>query len=170
MDVYDAVARRCSVRAYEDKPIEQDKLDRVLEAGRVAPTARNRQEFRAVVVRDAGLRAKLAEAAGQEFIAQAPVVIAMVGLTPDATMHCEVPTDPVDCAIIIDHMTLAAVAEGLGTCWIGHFEQDACRKILGIPDTAKIIELLPMGYPAGPPKMDKPRKPLDEIVSYDKFA
>jgi nitroreductase len=77
----------------------------------------------------------------------------------------------VDCAIAIDHMTLAAVAEGLGTCWIGHFEQDACRKILGIPDDAQIIELLPLGYPAGGAEHpgSKPRKPLEELVCWDRF-
>ena len=113
---------------------------------------------------------RLAKAAGQPFIGEAPLVIAMGGLTPDATMHCGIPTDPVDCAIAIDHMTLAAAAEGLGTCWIGHFEQDECCKILGVPDSAKIIELLPMGYPAGEPKTEKPRKPADQVICYDKLA
>ena len=170
MDVYEAIAKRYSVRSYQDKPIEEDKLARVLDAGRSAPSARNRQEWRFVVARDAGVRSQLAKAAGQAFIGEAPIVIAMVGLTPDAVMRCKIPTDPVDCAIAIDHMTLAAVAEGLGTCWIGSFDQDACRKVLGVPDSARIIELLPMGYPAGPPKTDKPRKPAEEVICYDRFS
>ena len=97
------------------------------------------------------------------------MVIALVGLTPDVAMFCTVPTDPVDGAIVIDHMALAAVAEGLGTCWIGHFDQDQCRAILGVPETAKIVELLPMGYPDTSPS-EKKRKSLDELVRYDRFS
>ena len=169
MDVYEAMKSRCSVRMYKDRPVEADKLQRILEAGRTAPTARNRQEFKIVVVRDAELRRRLGEAADQPFVGEAPVVIAVVGLMPEAIMHCGIPTDPVDGAIVIDHMVLAAVAEGLGTCWIGHFDQDKCRSILGVPDSAKIIELLPLGYAAGG-RSDKPRKALDELVRYDRFA
>jgi len=169
MDVFEAIEGRFSVRVYADRPVEEDKLQRVLEAGRLAPTARNRQEFRIVVVRDEAIREKLATAAGQPFIGSAPVVIALVGLTPDVAMFCTVPTDPVDGAIVIDHMALAAVAEGLGTCWIGHFDQDQCRAILGVPETAKIVELLPMGYPDTSPS-EKKRKSLDELVRYDRFS
>jgi len=169
MDLFEAINNRYSVRSYRDKPVEQEKLRRILEAGRVAPTATNRQELKFVVVRDADVRRRLAEAADQPFIGEAPVVIAVVGLTPDAKVHCGVPTDPVDCAIAIDHMTLAAVAEGLGTCWIGHFNQEACCKILAVPASAKIIELLPLGYSAGKSKA-KSRKPLEQLVCYDKFS
>jgi nitroreductase len=172
MDLYEAIRKRCSVRAYQNKPVEEDKLTRVLDAGRLSPSARNDQQRKFVVVRDAKLRAALAQASGQEFLAAAPVVIAVVSTVPGRMMHCGVPAGPVDCAIAIDHMTLAAVAEGLGTCWIGHFEQDACRKILGIPDDAQIIELLPLGYPAGGAERpgSKPRKPLDELVCWDRFG
>ena len=97
------------------------------------------------------------------------MVIAVVGLTPDAVMHCGVPTDPVDCAIVIDHMTLAAVAEGLGACWVGHFDQGACREILGVPASARIIELLPLGYPADKPPSRKKRKAIGELVCDDTF-
>ncbi len=169
MDVYDAISERYSVRTYENRPIGQDKLKRVLDAARTAPSASNRQEWKFIVVRDPDLRAEIAKAAGQPFLKEAPAIIAIVGLTPDAKMRCGVPTDPVDCAIAIDHITLAAVAEGLGTCWIGSFDQDACRKVLGVPETAWIIELLPIGYPAGPPKTEKPRKDFDSVVCWDKF-
>jgi nitroreductase len=170
MDVYEAIRKRYSVRSYQDKPIEDAKLARVLDAGRTAPSARNRQEWKFVVARDGKVRGELAKAAGQEFIGKAPVVIAVVGLTPQAVMRCGIPTDPVDCAIAIDHMTLAAVAEGLGTCWIGSFDQGACRKVLAVPETARIIELLPMGYPAGPAKTEKPRKGAAEVVCRDRFS
>ena len=156
MDLYEAMRKRCSVRSYLDKPVEADKLDRVLNAGRLSPSARNRQERKFVVVRDGERREAVAEASEQPWMAGSP-------------MYCTVPTDPVDCAIAIDHMTLAAVAEGLGTCWIGHFGQDACRRLLGIPAEAKIVELMTLGYPADPP-VERPRKPLEEIVCHETFA
>lgn len=170
MELYEAIEKRYSVRSYEAKDVEEEKLRRVLEAGRIAPSANNRQEWKFIVVRDPAVRAKLVEAAEQKWMKSAPVIIAIVGLTEDQIMYCDVPKDPVDCAIAIDHMTLAAVAEGLGTCWIGHFKQDAAKKILGVPDGCRIIELLPIGYPKGPAKAEKPRKSLDEVVCREKFS
>ena len=171
MDLYDAIRNRCSVRAYEPQSIEDDKLQRVLEAARLAPSARNRQQWRFIVVTDQAIRGELAVAAEQPFVGEAPVVVAAVGLTPDEQMHCEIPTDPVDCAIALEHIALAATAEGLGTCWIGHFDQAACCRILGVPATARIIELMPLGYPAGAAGAGpKSRKPLDEIVCHDRFC
>ncbi len=168
MDIYTAIESRYSVRAYKDKPVEDHKLKRILEAGRLAPSARNRQQWRFVVVRDAETRKALVKASEQEWMASAPVIVAVVGLTPNETMFCDVPTDPVDCAIAIDHMTLAAVGEGLGSCWVGHFRQDQARKVLGVPDSAWIIELLPLGYPADEPK-PKNRRELEDVVCYDRF-
>ena len=171
MDVYEAIAARCSVRSYENRAVEDDKLRRVLEAGRLSPSARNAQNRKFVVVRDAATRKALEQAIGQAFVGQAPVVIAVVTTEPKRIMYCGVPAGPVDCAIAIDHMTLAAVAEGLGTCWVGHFDQDACRKVLHVPDDAQIIEMLALGYPAAgtqAPKT-KPRKPLTELVRWDKY-
>ncbi len=169
MDVYEAIRGRFSVRAYQDRPVEDEKLNRVLEAGRIAPSARNRQPWKFIVVREAPRRKRIAELSGQGFLAQAPVVLAVVGSSPDYVMHCGVPADPVDCAIAIDHMTLAAIAEGLGTCWIGHFPQDPCRELLAVPPSAKIVELLALGYPAVSPH-SKSRKPLAEIVCYEQYS
>lgn len=170
MDVQEAVRARYSVRLYEPREIEEDKLLAVLEAGRLAPSGNNRQPWRFVVVRDSLTREKLVEAcAGQKFIARAPVVIAAVGLMPDRMMQCQVPGDPVDVAIAIDHMTLAATHLGLGTCWIGAFDQGAVRDVLGIPDTAKVIEVLTLGYPDGRPPT-KNRKALEEIVCWERWS
>jgi nitroreductase len=92
----------------------------------------------------------------------------VVGVTPSDVMHCGVPTDPIDCAICIDHMTLAAAAEGLGTCWVGHFSQPAARAALRVPPTATVIELVALGYPAvqQPPRK---RELLEKVVAFDKF-
>ena len=169
MDLYEAMKNRYSVRSYQDREVEQEVLERVLNAGRIAPSATNAQDWKFVVARNPELLSALTEAADQPFLGTAPIVIAAVSTNPDRRMHCGVASGPVDCAIAIDHMTLAAVAEGLGTCWIGHFDQDACCQLLGVPPTAKIIELLALGYPADSPKQ-KSRKALDEVVAYDAFA
>lgn len=169
MDFYDVIEQRFSVRKYESREIEEDKLQRVLQAGRRAPTARNRQEWKLIVVRNESLRQAVAKGADQPFLAEAPVILAAVGLTPDDRMHCRIPTDPVDCAIVLDHISLAAAAEGLGTCWIGHFDQDVCREVLNVPPTAQIIELMPLGYPAVPHRM-KERKPLEDLICRDRFC
>lgn len=170
MHVKDAITQRCSIRAYEDRPVEPAKLQAVLEAARLAPSGNNRQPWKFVVVQDAQAREEMMAACrGQTFIGQAPVVIAACGLMPERIMSCQVPGDPVDVAIAIDHMTLAAVELGLGTCWIGSFDQDAVRKVLGIPSTAWVIEVLTLGYPAetGRPKT---RKALDEIVCWERWS
>ena len=169
MDIYEAIEKRYSVRKYEPKDVEDQKLRRVLDAGRNAPSAHNRQEWKFIVVRDAETRGALADAAEQEWMKAAPVILAVVGLAKGKMMYCDVPMDPIDCSIAIDHMTLAAVAEGLGTCWIGYFQQEPCKKILSVPDSCWIIELMTLGYPAGPPKTDKPRKPFEEVVCFEKF-
>ncbi len=169
MDVYEAMRQRRSVRKFEDRDIPDDVLNRVLEAGVLAPTGRNLQGWKYVVVRDPETKQQLADASEQAFIATTQVVAAVVSLDPDREMYCGIQAGPVDCAIVIDHMTLAAVAEGLGSCWIGHFDQDKCRDILGVPAPAKIIEMLVLGYP-GDSAGDKKRKNLDELACWEKFS
>jgi nitroreductase len=171
MDVREAIARRYSVRAYSDQPVDEAALTAVLEAARLAPSGSNRQPWRFVVVRDAALRTRLVEACnGQAFVGTAPVVIAACGTMPDRMMSCDVPGDPVDVAIAIDHMTLQAAELGLGTCWIGAFKQDAVRKVLGIPADAKVIEVLTLGHPADKAPEAKKRKALSEIVCWDRWS
>jgi nitroreductase len=169
MELYEAIKKRYSVRAYKAKPVEEDKLSRILEAARLAPSGSNRQPWKFVVVRDAETRKQLVSACcDQDFVGQAPVVIAGVGLMPDRSMHCQVPGDPVDVAIAMEHIALAATAEGLGTCWIGAFHQDAVRDVLGIPKDAMVIEVMTLGYPADSLR-PKQRKPLEEIVCHEKW-
>jgi len=169
MDVYEAIKTRRSVRAYRDKPVPEDVLNRILEAARLAPSAANRQQWKFIVVQEPELREKLIAAANnQQFVGQAPVIIVAVGLEPDRIMSCEVPAYAVDIAIAVDHITLAATAEGLGTCWIGAFSQNEVKRILNIPQQYKVVTLIPLGYPADSP-MAKSRKPLEEIVCYDTF-
>lgn len=167
MDVMDAIRKRRSVRGYLDREIEDDKLKAVLEAGRLAPSAHNGQEWKFVVVKDKALREKLSEAAkGQKFVAEAPVVIAACAVETEKVMSCGQTAYPIDLAIAVDHMTLKAVEEGLGTCWIGAFYEDRVKPILGIPEDVRVVVLLPLGYPSVEPGAPG-RKPLEEIVCYD---
>jgi nitroreductase len=168
MNVIEAIRGRRSIRSFMDRPVEEEKLSAILEAGRNAPSARNLQDWRFVVVRDPATRKRLAEAArNQEFVGQAPIVIAACG-TSDMVMTCGQPAYVLDVAIAVDHMTLAAVAEGLGTCWIGAFYEDKVKEILGIPEQIRVVALLPMGYPAQVAR-PTPRKKLDEILAYERW-
>jgi nitroreductase len=168
MDVCDAIATRKSVRAYLDKPVEGEKLNAVLEAARLAPSASNRQEWRFVIVREKEARSQIAMAAGQQmFIAQAPVIIVACAETDGHIMTCGEPCYPIDVAIALDHLTLRAVELGLGTCWIGKFNADEVKKILGIPDEIKVVQLMPLGYPVEPDAVQKKRRAFAEIVKLD---
>ncbi len=168
MDVLDAIKSRKSVRRYLDKSIEKEKLIAVLEAGRLAPSASNRQEWRFVIVRDRETRRKLAEAADEQaFVGEAPVVIVACAETDSHTMKCEQPCYPIDVAIALDHITLAAVELELGTCWIGAFDEERVKEILGIPEEIRVVELMPLGYPSDPSIVKKERLSLDTIVKYE---
>ncbi len=166
MNLMQAIRTRRSIRNYQDKLVEEEKLLAVLEAGRLAPSAKNMQDWKFIVVRDFATRQRLAEAArDQQFVAQAPVVIAACG-TSDLVMTCGQPAYAVDVAIALDHMTLAAASLDLGTCWIGAFYEDKVKEILGVPQEVRVVALLPLGYPAEQPG-PRPRKTLDEVVAWE---
>jgi len=168
MNVFEAIKRRRSIRAFEEKPIEEDKLFRVLEAGRLAPSAKNRQEWRYVLVKDKELRRKLAVACNnQYFIAEAPVVIVGCATMTDYVLTCGQPAYTIDVTISMDHMSLQAVEEGLGTCWIGAFKEDEVKSLLNVPPEMRVVEVMPLGYPKFQPD-PKPRMRLNEIITYDK--
>ena len=170
MDVMSAIQTRRSIRSYQDRPVEEEKLRLVLEAGRLAPSASNRQEWRFVVARDPDTRGKLALAVNnQDFVGEVAAVIAACALETKRHMACGEKPYPVDLAIAVDHMTLKATEEGLGTCWIGAFDQERTKNILGIPDEAVVVQLLPLGYPDAWPG-PRPRKPLDEAVYWDRWG
>ena len=169
MGVFETIRARRSVRSYKPLAVPEDSLARVLEAARLAPSANNRQDYKFVVVRDPKKREELVDVANsQEFVGEAPVVIVAVSLNPNRIMTCEVPAYAVDLAIAVDHMTLAAAEEGLGTCWIGAFSQEKVRRLLKIPEQYKVLTVLPLGFPADKPKI-KTRKRIDELVCSDTF-
>lgn len=172
MNVMEAIKARYSVRSYQEKEVEEEKLLAILEAARMAPSASNRQEWRFIIVKDKTTREKLMEAAkGQQFVAQAPIIIACCAVTNNHVMSCGQLCYPIDVSIAIDHMTLKAAEEGLGTCWIGAFFEDKAKKILGIPETpeVRLVELLTLGYPDDTIKPKK-RLSLDKIIMYEKWV
>ena len=170
MDVFEAIRSRRSIRVFKKKAVEEEKLNRVLEAGRLAPSARNMQNWKFVVVRDRATREKLMRAAkNQTFVAQAPVVIVACGTLTDYMMSCGQLAHTVDVSIAVDHMTLQAVAEGLGTCWVCAFSESEVKEMLGIPDDVRVVTLLTLGYPAEAPPA-RSRKDIGEIVSLEKFS
>ena len=165
MNVIDAIKKRASVRSYLDKPMEDEELNAVLEAGRLAPSADNRQEWRFVVVKDGEVRRKLGEAAnGQSFVGDAAAVIVACAVTDGHVMSCGQLSYPIDVAIALDHISLAAVEYGLGSCWIGAFNEGKVKEILGIPEEVRVVELMPIGYPASQAVKEKNRLPLGKIV------
>ena len=172
MDVYEAIRTRQSVRRYRPDPVPDDVLNRVLEAMRLAPSAGNKQPWRFVVVRDAETREQLAEATNrQQWIAHAPVIIAACGWKERAysKMGGYWNAMSVDVTIAFDHLTLAAAAEGLGTCWIGSFIEDEVRRVLGVPEEVTVVALTPLGYHDESP-VPKTRKELSEIVCCERWS
>ena len=167
MDVFEAVEKRFSVRQYQDRKVEEEKLLRILEAARLAPSASNRQDWRFIVVREPVTRERLAVAANnQSFVGQAPVIIVGCAETDGHVMACCQLCYPIDLAIAMEHIALQAVSEGLGTCWIGAFQEDKVKEILNIPQAIRVVELMPLGYPASSPR-PKNRHSLSDIVRYD---
>ncbi len=169
MELNEVMTKRQSIRQFTDQPVPEDSLNIILEAARRSQSGGNRQQWKFVVVRDAQKRHQLMEAANnQPHVGQAPVIIAAVALDPARVMLCEVPSYAIDLGIAVENMALAAVDQGLGSCWIGAFSQDKARQTLGIPDKYKVAALLPLGYPKQL-RGASPRKSMSEVVCYDSF-
>jgi len=163
------IRKRYSVRSYKTKPVEDEKLQRLLEAACLAPTASNRQPFQLIVVHTQGKEAELRRIYDRPWFVQAPLIICACGIPNEAWVrsdgksYCDV-----DVAIVMDHLILAATELGLGTCWVGAFDPVAAREVLGIPDHVNPIAFTPVGYPADQLRMKK-RKPLAELVRYERW-
>jgi len=169
MEFADVVRERYSVRAYKPDPVEEEKLNRVLEAARLAPTAVNWQPFQLLVLHTKGREEELGRIYGKDWFVQPPLVICACGLMEkgwkrrDGKSYVDV-----DVAIAMDHLILAAKNEGLGTCWVGAFDPDAAREVLGLPGEVEPIAFTPLGYAADEPGTIK-RKPLGELVRYERW-
>jgi nitroreductase len=173
MEFYEAIKTRRSVRSYEPDLPDQGTLDRVLEAVRLAPSGSNRQPWKFVMVTDPASRERLVAACGnQKFVGEAPIVVVACGydVKYDRGGYMGDKAFLVDVSIAFTHLILAARAEGLGTCWIGDFENEEVKEILEIPEDWHVVAVTPLGYPKGDAFQETDRrKPLEEIVGYEKF-
>ena len=167
MDLFNLIQQRYSVRAYKPDPVENDKLQQVLNAARLAPTAANRQPFQLVVIHTAGRQAELKRLYSRDWFSQAPLVIGVCALPATAWVRRDGKNyADVDATIAMDHLILAAADLGLGTCWVAAFDPAAAREILRLPNDVEPIAFTPLGYPADQPKA-KERRTLDTFVRYE---
>ena len=173
MEVFEAIEKRKSVRSYASTPVPREKLERVLQAATLAPSAMYRQPWHFVVVTDLEKRKQIARGGRfARFLNKAPVVIVGCG-DSKASPKWHV----VDVTIAMQNMVLAATGEGLGTCWIGSFNEEQLRRLLKIPERYKVVALLALGYAVK--KLDLMRrlvhliirrKGTDKIVSFEEFG
>lgn len=169
MEFAELIRKRYSVRAYKPDPVEEDKVQQVLEAARLAPTAANRQSFQIIVIQTAGREAELKRLYNEDWFVQSPLVICACGIPARNWVRSDGKNyNDVDVAIVMDHLILAAADLGLGTCWIGAFDPAAAREVLGLPAGVEPIAFTPLGYPADNPR-SKHRKALSELVRYERW-
>ena len=162
----DLIEKRFSVRKFKDKPIEQEKLDKILKAARLAPSARNYQPWKFVVIRDETKRQQLTEICkGQKFVSEAPVTIAICCTNIDYRMTCGQPAYIIDGALASQNITLEAFDLGLGTCWIGAFYQAEMAKLINLPKAWEVVGLIALGYP-DIEKGKRDLKPENEVIAY----
>ncbi len=163
MDFYDVVTSRRSIRAYRDKPVEKEKLGRIREAVQLAPTACNRQPFRFLEVSGDAPKEAVLSCYSRDWLRTAPMLMVAVGLPSQAWSRFNGKSiHEVDVAIAMEHLVLAATAEGLATCWICAFDQEALREALGLSATEIPVAMTPLGYAAKEPPA-VPRKPVNEL-------
>ena len=168
MTVFEAIQRRYSCRSYQEKNIEQEKLDKLLEAARLAPSAKNTQDWRFVIVTDKQIKAQVAATTNRPevFVKAGAIIVACSN--SDYVMQCGQAIGPIDVSIALEHICLQATELGLATCWIGSFITEKVRTILSIPGDINIVELMAVGYPADSAKQPN-RLAIDEIICYDKW-
>ena len=169
MEYFELIKKRYSVRAYQSKPVEDEKLQKVLEAANIAPTASNRQPFGFIVVHTQGRELELKRIYRPEWFYQAPIVICACALPDEAWSRKDGKNyGEVDTTIAMDHLILAAADLGLGTCWIAAFDPSIAREVLGLPENVEPIAFTPLGYPADEP-VPKSRKALSDLVHNEKW-
>jgi nitroreductase len=169
MEFLDLIKARYSVRKYKSEPIEEEKLNIILEAARLAPTAHNQQPFKLIVVKTEGNEENLKRIYPANFFVEAPIIICACAILEEGWTRDDGKNyTEVDTSIVMDHLILAATNLGLGTCWIGKFDLKAAREVLNIPENVLPLVFTPIGYPDDKPRPKK-RKNIDEIVRYEKW-
>ncbi|MCQ5362804.1 MAG: nitroreductase [Candidatus Verstraetearchaeota archaeon] len=171
MDALEAIITRRSVRSYMPDPVPREVLERILEAGRLAPSAMNLQPWHFIVVTDKEKRRALSAGRFARFLAEVPVVIVGCG-----NEHLSPKWYAIDTAIALQNMVIAATNEGLGSCWVGSFDEMEVKELLKIPEGYRVVAMLALGYPRKDidlmgrlVKIVRAKKRLDEIVSAEEF-
>ena len=167
----DLIEKRKSIRSYKPQDVEEEKLNYILQAFRKAPSAKNLQPWKLIVVKDKKKISELSIACNnQTFISEAPVLIVACAKEDEAygVMGGYMNSYPVDIALALEHLILAATEKGLGTCWIGAFKEKLVKDLLDVPDNVRVVAITPVGYPAIEGRT-RGRKPISEIVCYDKY-
>ncbi|HOV64344.1 MAG TPA: nitroreductase family protein [Spirochaetia bacterium] len=168
MGMLEAIERRKSVRAFKHNPIQQEKLNNILEAGRIAPSAKNRQPWRFIVIQDKEKRKRIEEAAyGQEHVGQAPVIIAACSTNIDYRMPNGQLSYPIDISFAVSFMMIQAAHENIGSCVITTFDEAEVKEILTVPYSMRVVMLLLLGHPAEEVASIRERKQLHEITAKD---
>jgi nitroreductase len=169
MDVFEAISNRRSIRNYLSKAVEEKKLNKILNSGRISPSAANRQEWKFIVVKDYETRTQLKDAAhGQIFVEQAPVTIVACSTESEKVMPCGQYAYSIDIAIAVSFMILEATELGLGTCWLGAFDENKVKSILNIPHNIRVPAMFTLGYADETPE-PRPRKIIKDIVCYESY-
>ena len=166
------VSARRSVRAYRPDPVPEQLLAQVLEAGRLAPTAANRQPVRMIVIHNAGRKSELRRLYPKDWFATAPVILGVCSVPGEAWTRRAYDGRSyadVDAAIVMDHLVLAATELGLGTCWVAAFDPAVARELLELPDGVEPLLFTPLGFPADEPPRAKVRRPLEELVHRERW-
>ncbi|PNT93828.1 nitroreductase family protein [Clostridium thermosuccinogenes] len=166
MEYFELIDKRYSVRGYKNDPVEDEKIKKILEAGRIAPTAANRQGFKILVINTKGREDELRKIYNKDWFVTAPVILGVCSIPEKCWVRYDGKnSSDVDAAIVMTHMILAARDLGLGTCWIGAFNVEAAKEVLGIDDSMEPVAFTPLGYydEAG---VQRKRKPMEELVIY----
>lgn len=169
MNFIELATQRYSVRNFEPQPIEKDKLQYVLEAARIAPSAANFQPWQFLVITESELLKKIQTTYHRSWFVTAPAVIIALGDHARGWHRASDGKDftEIDVAIAVDHLTLAAAEKGLGTCWVCNFDAAKCCEMINAPENLEAIALIPIGYPVVEPRSAKKRKPMDDLVHWE---
>lgn len=167
----DLIEKRKSIRSYKPQDVEEEKLNYILQAFRKAPSAKNLQPWKLIIVKDKKKISDLSIACNnQTFLSEAPILIVACAKEDEAygVMGGYMNSYPIDIALALEHLILAATEKGLGTCWIGAFKEKLVKDLLDVPDNVRVVAITPVGYPAMEGRT-RGRKPISKIVCYDKY-
>ncbi len=164
MNFYEVIKKRCSIRSYKPNPVEEEKLNRILEAARMAPSAANRQPICFVIIKDEKTKQQLKRVYDEKWFYTAPIIVCVCSIPEKAWIRSDGRNyADIDAAIAMDHLILAATEEGLATCWVAAFKVSILKSILKLPSGVEPVAMTPIGYPQDIPEPTY-RKPIEDIV------